>query len=93
MLVNLTVWAIIGIVAGCVANHFAPENGMGVMLNAIIGCIGALVGALALSLALPRHTSLGAFNLTSAGVALLTATIFLIIARLTVLHDGGRPSR
>ena len=89
MLASLLVWAVIGVVAGAIANYFAPEHGMGAMLNGMIGCIGALVGALALSLALPQQTSLSVHSLPSAAMALLTAGLFLSIAHFTTLYHGG----
>lgn len=89
LLASLLVWAVIGVIAGAIANVFAPEHGMGAMLNGIIGCIGALVGPLALSLALPQQTSLSVHSIPSAAMALLTAGIFLSITHFMTLDHGG----
>lgn len=96
MLQNLVTWVVIGVSAGWLANHLAHRNdgnGMGVALNVIIGCIGALVGALALSLVLPKQASLSMFSPYSVLSAFVAAALFLSVARLATSLSGARSSR
>jgi hypothetical protein len=62
------------------------------VLYALIGAIGALVGALTTSLALPQHSALTTFGVVSVLVALVASSLFLGIARVTTMRYDARPT-
>lgn len=93
MLQNLAVWMTIGVFVGWLANHRSHASSMGLILNAIIGGIGALVGALTLSLILPQQAPLGMFSLYSLLGALIVAVCFTSIARVATSLSAMRSNR
>lgn len=93
MLQNLTIWIVIGVSAGWLADRLSHANGMGLALNAIIGCMGAAVGALTLSLVMPRQAPLSVFSLYGLLSAFAAAVLFLAIARAAASLSAARSSR
>lgn len=93
MLGDLVLCSALGASAGYLVNRQAPDNTLGLVLYALIGVIGALVGALTTSFALPAHISLTRFDVISALVALTASSLFLGIARVaTMRYDAHQPS-
>jgi uncharacterized membrane protein YeaQ/YmgE (transglycosylase-associated protein family) len=70
-------WLILGLIAGFVASKIVNRQGEGIVLDIILGVVGALVGGFI-------FTKLGAagvtgFNLYSMLVAILGAVVVLVI--------------
>jgi uncharacterized membrane protein YeaQ/YmgE (transglycosylase-associated protein family) len=70
-------WLILGLIAGFVASKIVNRQGEGIVLDFILGVVGALVGGFI-------FTKLGAagvtgFNLYSMLVAILGAVVVLVI--------------
>jgi uncharacterized membrane protein YeaQ/YmgE (transglycosylase-associated protein family) len=70
-------WLILGLIAGFVAGKIVNRQGEGIVLDIILGVVGALVGGFI-------FTKLGAagvtgFNLYSMLVAILGAVVVLVI--------------
>ncbi|HEX9463029.1 MAG TPA: GlsB/YeaQ/YmgE family stress response membrane protein [Alphaproteobacteria bacterium] len=70
-------WIILGLVAGFIASKIVNKHGEGIVLDIVLGIVGALVGGFIFS-------ELGAagvtgFNLYSMFVAIIGAVIVLVI--------------
>ena len=79
-------WIIIGGLAGLVASLLVQGSGMGLLLDIVVGIVGAFIGGLIFSaFGGPGFTG---FNLWSFVVALVGAIILLLIVR--AVRGGGR---
>lgn len=70
-------WVILGLIAGFIANKIVNRKGQGVVLDVVLGIIGAVVGG-------SLFTTLGAagvtgFNIYSMLVAVIGAIIVLVL--------------
>ena len=70
-------WVILGLIAGFVASKIVNKQGQGILLDIVIGIVGAIVGG-------SLFTTLGAagvtrFNIYSMVVAVIGAIIVLIL--------------
>ena len=70
-------WVILGLIAGFIASKIVNKKGQGVVLDIVIGIVGALVGG-------SLFTTLGAagvtgFNIYSMVVAVIGAIIVLVL--------------
>lgn len=72
-------WIIIGGLAGLVASLLVQGSGMGLLLDIVVGIVGAFIGGLIVSLF--GGTGFTGFNLWSFIVALIGAVILLLIVR------------
>lgn len=96
MVVNLDfdtilVWLLVGLVAGFFASHLALGHGLGIVGDAIVGIVGALLGGF-LAAALHWSITIVGHPIISAMVmAFLGAVILLIVVRL--LGGMGRTAR
>ena len=78
MLINLLIWAVIGLVAGWLAGEFTKGSGYGLVGNIIVGLIGALVGGF-LAGALFGVDATTGFNITTVLTAFVGAVIFVSV--------------
>ena len=69
-------WIVIGIVAGWIAEQVTKTN-MGVLMNLVVGVIGAFVGGFLFSLV--GGSGMGGFNLWSLIVATVGAIVLLYV--------------
>ncbi len=66
-------WVLIGLMAGSLATQFMPSGSFGIGRDIGIGVVGAIVGGLAVSWALPGHGGmLGSVVAAFVGVILVT---------------------
>jgi uncharacterized membrane protein YeaQ/YmgE (transglycosylase-associated protein family) len=81
---NILIWLVVGGVIGWIASLIVGTDAQqGVLLNVIVGIVGALVGGWLISPMLGVGTiNEGAFNLASLGVSLAGAIILLVIVNL-----------
>jgi uncharacterized membrane protein YeaQ/YmgE (transglycosylase-associated protein family) len=81
---NILIWLVVGGVIGWVASLIVGTDAQqGMLLNVIVGVIGALVGGWLISPMLGVATiNEGAFSLASLGVSLAGAVILLVIVNL-----------
>ena len=70
-------WIILGLIAGFIASKIVNKSGEGLLLDILLGIIGALVGGW-LFRAFGMHGVTG-FNLYSLIVAVAGAIVFLVI--------------
>jgi len=83
---SIIAWLVIGLLAGTISGLIVRGRGFGCLLDIVVGIVGAFIGGLVVSLALP-HTTFGFFG--SLVVAIAGALVLLIILRL-VFGRGRR---
>jgi uncharacterized membrane protein YeaQ/YmgE (transglycosylase-associated protein family) len=81
---NLIIWLVVGGLIGWVASMLMRTDGQqGVILNVVVGIVGAFVGGLLLGPALGVSTiNQNNFSLASLGLSLLGAVILLAVVNL-----------
>lgn len=81
---NILIWLVVGGVIGWIASLVVGTDArQGVLLNVIVGIVGALVGGWLISPMVGVGTiNDGTFNLASLGVSLAGAIILLVIVNL-----------
>jgi uncharacterized membrane protein YeaQ/YmgE (transglycosylase-associated protein family) len=83
---SVIAWLILGLLAGFIASQIVNRRGSGILLDIVLGIIGALVGGWLFSL-FGAHEVTG-INLYSLIVAVVGAVIVLLIYH--ALTDNGR---
>ncbi|HZN64822.1 MAG TPA: GlsB/YeaQ/YmgE family stress response membrane protein [Tepidisphaeraceae bacterium] len=87
MLIDVIQWIVLGLLAGFIASKLINKRGEGVVMDVVLGIIGAVIGGW-------MFRSLGAagatgFNLWSLMVAVVGAVVLLFIGR-AVRHSFVR---
>ena len=83
---DILVWIVIGGLAGWLASVLVRGGGMGVLMNVIVGIIGAFIGGLIVELF--GGTGFTGFNLWSFVVAFIGAAVLLLVVRLVTGSRG-----
>lgn len=74
---SLITWMLLGLLAGFIASHMVNHRGEGMVLDVLLGIVGAIIGGwLANVLGL---AGVAAFSLYSLLVATLGAVVFLLL--------------
>jgi uncharacterized membrane protein YeaQ/YmgE (transglycosylase-associated protein family) len=76
----IIVWIIIGGLAGWLASVLVRGGGMGILMDVIVGIIGAFIGGLIVQLF--GGTGFTGLNIWSFIVALIGAVVLLLIVRM-----------
>ena len=74
---SLLVWILLGLVAGFIASHIVNHRGEGVVLDVLLGAMGAIVGGWLFNAF--GHTGVTGLNLHSILVATAGAIVFLVV--------------
>ena len=74
---SLFVWILLGLVAGFIASHIVNHRGEGVVLDVLLGAMGAIVGGWLFNVF--GHTGVTGLNLHSILVATAGAIVFLVV--------------
>lgn len=74
---SLFIWIILGFVAGFIASHLVNHQGEGMVLDILLGIVGAVVGGWVLHLL--GYAGVNGLNLYSILVATAGAVVFLIL--------------
>ena len=74
---SLLVWILLGLVAGFIASHIVNHHGEGVVLDVLLGALGAIVGGWLFHSF--GHTGVTGLNLHSILVATAGAIVFLVV--------------
>lgn len=69
------VWIILGLLAGFIASHIVNHRGEGMLLDILLGIVGALVGGWLFHML--GHAGVNGLNLRSLFIAVLGAVVFL----------------
>jgi uncharacterized membrane protein YeaQ/YmgE (transglycosylase-associated protein family) len=78
---SILAWIVVGGIAGWLASLVVRGGGMGVIMNIVVGIVGAIIGGALLSLLLPGSFSLTGFNFTSLIVAFVGSVVLLLVLR------------
>jgi len=74
---SIIAWIVLGLIAGFIASKIVNREGQGVILDIVLGVVGALVGGWIM--AFFGHEGVTGFNLYSAVVAISGAIVLLVI--------------
>jgi uncharacterized membrane protein YeaQ/YmgE (transglycosylase-associated protein family) len=86
---SIIAWIILGLIAGFIASQIVNQRGAGVLLDIVLGIIGAIVGGWLFSV-FGAHEVTG-LNLYSLVVAVVGAIVVLLIYHaLTGARPAGR---
>jgi uncharacterized membrane protein YeaQ/YmgE (transglycosylase-associated protein family) len=70
-------WIILGLIAGFIGSKIVNREGSGIILDIVLGVVGALVGGYLFELA--GHAGVTGFNLYSMFVAVVGAVVVLVV--------------
>ncbi len=82
---SILAWIILGLLAGFIASQIVNRRGSGILLDIVLGIIGAIVGGWLFSLFGAREVT--GLNLYSLIVAIIGSVVVLLLYH--VLADGG----
>jgi uncharacterized membrane protein YeaQ/YmgE (transglycosylase-associated protein family) len=74
---SIIAWLVLGLIAGFIASRIVNKTGAGIMLDIVLGIVGALVGGFLFSLLGTEGVT--GFNLYSLLVAVIGAIVVLLI--------------
>lgn len=75
-------WIVLGLIAGFIASHLVNRRGEGLLLDIVLGIVGAIVGGWLFELFGAEGVT--GFNLYSMVVAVIGAVVVLFIYHLAV---------
>jgi len=70
-------WIVLGLIAGFIASKIVNREGAGILLDTVLGVVGALVGGWLFQLG--GHVGVTGFNLYSMFVAIIGAVVVLVV--------------
>ena len=73
----LLMWILLGLVAGFIASHLVNHRGEGVVLDVLLGVVGAMIGGFLWQRF--GHVGVTGINIHSIVVATVGAIVFLIV--------------
>ena len=74
---SLFVWILLGLMAGFVASNIVNHRGEGMLLDVLLGIVGAIVGGWLFHML--GHVGVNGLNLHSFVVATIGAVVFLVV--------------
>jgi uncharacterized membrane protein YeaQ/YmgE (transglycosylase-associated protein family) len=77
---SLFIWILLGLVAGFLASHLVNHRGEGVVLDVLLGVVGAMIGGFLFQRF--GHEGVSGMNLHSILVATVGAVAFLLVYHL-----------
>jgi uncharacterized membrane protein YeaQ/YmgE (transglycosylase-associated protein family) len=81
---SLFVWILLGLVSGFVASHIVNHRGEGVVLDVLLGMVGAIIGGWVFHVF--GHIGVTGLNLYSIIVSTTGAILFLFVYHLIRRH-------
>jgi uncharacterized membrane protein YeaQ/YmgE (transglycosylase-associated protein family) len=85
---TLFAWLLLGLLAGFIGSHLVNHRGEGMVLDILLGIVGAIVGGWAFHLF--GGASITHLNLYSLGVAVVGSVIFLVVYHIIRRGVVGR---
>jgi uncharacterized membrane protein YeaQ/YmgE (transglycosylase-associated protein family) len=83
---SIIAWIVLGLIAGFVASKIVNHTGEGVLLDIVLGVVGAVVGGwLFNTFGMPGVTGLNVYSLL---VAVAGAVVFLVLYHLLVRRSA-----
>jgi uncharacterized membrane protein YeaQ/YmgE (transglycosylase-associated protein family) len=74
---SLFVWIVLGLVTGFIASHIVNHRGEGIVLDSLLGVVGAIIGGWVFHVF--GHVGVTGLNLHSILVATIGAILFLFV--------------
>lgn len=74
---SILAWIILGLIAGFIASKIVNKQGEGILLDIILGIVGAVVGGWIFQMF--GHSGVTGLNLTSLVIAVIGAVVFLVV--------------
>jgi uncharacterized membrane protein YeaQ/YmgE (transglycosylase-associated protein family) len=74
---TLFTWILLGLVAGFIASHLVNHHGEGIVLDVLLGVVGAIVGGWVFQMF--GAAGVSSLNLYSVGVAVAGSVLFLVV--------------
>ena len=74
---SILAWIVLGLIAGFIGSKIVNRQGSGIILDIVLGVVGALVGGYLFELA--GHAGVTGFNLYSMFVAIIGAVVVLVV--------------
>jgi uncharacterized membrane protein YeaQ/YmgE (transglycosylase-associated protein family) len=85
---SLFAWIILGLLAGFVASHLVNHRGEGMVLDVLLGVVGAVIGGWLAHLA--GYAGVSQLNVYSVVVAVIGAVLFLFVYHAIRRNVVGR---
>jgi len=74
---SILAWIVLGLIAGFIASKIVNKSGEGLIMDIVLGIVGAFVGGWLFSLI--GHSGVTGFNISSMFVAVIGAVVVLLI--------------
>ncbi len=74
---SILAWIVLGLISGFIASKIVNKSGEGVLLDIILGIVGAVVGGWLFSLV--GHSGVNGLNIYSFLVAIVGAVVVLLV--------------
>src|ERR1700749_915295 len=74
---SIIAWLVVGLIAGWIGSMIVNRSGEGLMMDIVLGVVGALVGGFIFQAL--GHTGVTGINLYSIGVAVIGAIVVLLV--------------
>jgi uncharacterized membrane protein YeaQ/YmgE (transglycosylase-associated protein family) len=91
MLMNVLAWIVLGLIAGFIASMLVNKRGEGVLLDIVLGIVGAVAGGWLFRLF--GSSGVTGFNLWSVMVAVVGAVVLLLIVHAIRGSSSGSTLR
>ncbi|HEY5072536.1 MAG TPA: GlsB/YeaQ/YmgE family stress response membrane protein [Caulobacteraceae bacterium] len=83
MLITILEWLVLGLVAGFIASKLINKTGEGLIMDIVLGVIGAVVGGF-LSTRLLHGPAVSGLNITSLIIAVVGSIIVLLVYHMVI---------
>jgi uncharacterized membrane protein YeaQ/YmgE (transglycosylase-associated protein family) len=74
---SILAWIVLGLIAGFIASKIVNKSGEGILLDIVLGVVGAVVGGYVFQMF--GHSGVTGLNIYSLLVAVVGAVLFLLI--------------
>ena len=79
---SIIAWLVVGLIAGWIGSMIVNRSGEGLMMDIVLGVVGALVGGFIFQAL--GHSGVSGINLYSIGVAVIGSIVVLLIYHAVV---------
>jgi uncharacterized membrane protein YeaQ/YmgE (transglycosylase-associated protein family) len=77
LIMSILAWLVLGLISGFIASKLVNKTGEGILLDIILGIVGAVVGGWLFNAV--GHTGVTGFNIYSMFVAVVGAVVVLVV--------------
>ena len=79
---SIIAWLVVGLLAGWIGSMIVNRNGEGLVMDIVLGVVGAIVGGFLFQMF--GHSGVSGINLYSIGVAVIGSVVVLLIYHAVV---------